>query len=59
MTRIKRSCSKTEFAGRGKVEISRFKGLGEMEASDLKKTTIDPKYRAAARGISDPRGGLC
>ena len=34
---------KTEFAGRGKVEISRFKGLGEMPASDLKKTTMDPQ----------------
>jgi topoisomerase-4 subunit B len=40
---------KTEFAGRGKVEISRFKGLGEMEASDLKKTTMDPKFRVLLR----------
>ena len=40
---------KTEFAGRGKVEISRFKGLGEMEASDLKKTTMDPKHRVLLR----------
>jgi len=40
---------KTEFTGRGKVEISRFKGLGEMEASDLKKTTMDPKHRVLLR----------
>ena len=36
---------KTEFNGRAKVEISRFKGLGEMDAEDLKKTTMDPKHR--------------
>ncbi len=40
---------KTEFAGRGKVEISRFKGLGEMPAADLKKTTMDPKFRVLLR----------
>ncbi|HWA48882.1 MAG TPA: DNA topoisomerase IV subunit B [Dongiaceae bacterium] len=36
---------RTEFAGRGKVEISRFKGLGEMPAADLRKTTMDPAHR--------------
>jgi topoisomerase-4 subunit B len=36
---------RTEFNGRGKVEISRFKGLGEMPAADLKSTTMDPKHR--------------
>jgi topoisomerase-4 subunit B len=40
---------KTELAGRGKVEISRFKGLGEMPAADLKKTTMDPKQRVLLR----------
>jgi len=40
---------KTEFADRGKVEISRFKGLGEMPAADLKKTTMDPAQRVLLR----------
>ena len=30
---------------RGKVEISRFKGLGEMPAIQLRDTTMDPKKR--------------
>ena len=35
----------TAFAGRGKVEVSRFKGLGEMPARYLKATTMDPAQR--------------
>ncbi|MFQ5971247.1 MAG: DNA topoisomerase IV subunit B [Alphaproteobacteria bacterium] len=34
-----------QFDGRGKVEISRFKGLGEMPARQLKETTMDPARR--------------
>ncbi|TJW63226.1 MAG: DNA topoisomerase IV subunit B [Mesorhizobium sp.] len=40
---------RTEFTGRGKVEIGRFKGLGEMMASQLKETTMDPKKRTLLR----------
>ena len=36
---------KTAFDGRGKVDVSRFKGLGEMPASQLKETTMDPGKR--------------
>ena len=40
------------FNGRGKVEISRFKGLGEMPARYLKATTMDPAHaHAAARNV--------
>jgi topoisomerase IV subunit B len=36
---------KTVFAGRGKVEVGRFKGLGEMTAPQLKETTMDATKR--------------
>ena len=36
-----------------KIEISRFKGLGEMPAGDLKATTLDPKRRRALRVVLD------
>lgn len=34
-----------EFSSRGKIEISRFKGLGEMMAHQLKETTMNRQSR--------------
>jgi topoisomerase-4 subunit B len=44
-----------EFTGRGKVEISRFKGLGEMPAMQLKETTMNPQKRALWRVVIPDR----
>ncbi len=37
------------LGGRAKIEISRFKGLGEMDAKDLKDTTMNPATRQLIR----------
>ena len=48
---------KTAFpANKGKVEISRFKGLGEMPARNLRDTTMDPKKRTLLRVKLPPKG---
>ncbi|PYE85765.1 DNA topoisomerase IV subunit B [Pseudoroseicyclus aestuarii] len=37
------------LGGRGKIDVQRFKGLGEMDAKDLKETTMDPSSRKLIR----------
>ncbi|MBL8642843.1 MAG: DNA topoisomerase IV subunit B, partial [Rhodospirillaceae bacterium] len=40
---------KSHFDSRSKVEVSRFKGLGEMPPAQLKETTMDPGKRVLLR----------
>ncbi|MEM6679274.1 MAG: DNA topoisomerase IV subunit B [Pseudomonadota bacterium] len=49
------------LGGKGKIEVSRFKGLGEMMPAQLKETTMDPKRRRLTRVSLDDleeTGGL-
>jgi topoisomerase-4 subunit B len=41
------------LGGKGKIDVSRFKGLGEMDAKDLKETTMDPSTRKLIRVTID------
>ncbi|NBD28944.1 MAG: DNA topoisomerase IV subunit B [Alphaproteobacteria bacterium] len=43
----------TGLGGKGKMDVSRFKGLGEMDAKDLKETTMDPSSRKLIRVTID------
>jgi len=41
------------LGGKGKIDLQRFKGLGEMDAKDLKDTTMNPATRKLIRVVID------
>ncbi len=41
------------LGGKGKIDLQRFKGLGEMDAKDLKDTTMNPATRKLIRVTVD------
>jgi topoisomerase IV subunit B len=45
---------KSAFNGKGKIEISRFKGLGEMPPPQLRTTTMDARSRILLRVALPP-----
>jgi topoisomerase-4 subunit B len=46
------------FKAGAKIEISRFKGLGEMPPSQLKETTMDPARRTLLKVVARRRPEL-
>jgi topoisomerase-4 subunit B len=46
--------TRREFKAGAKVEVSRFKGLGEMPSAQLRETTMDPAKRTLLRVVALP-----
>jgi topoisomerase-4 subunit B len=46
--------TKREFKANQKVDVSRFKGLGEMPPASLKETTMDPRKRTLLKVVLPP-----
>lgn len=47
------------LGGKGKIDVQRFKGLGEMDAKDLKDTTMNPETRKLIRvSIDEDEPGM-
>ena len=49
----KEALLKAGLGGKGKIDVQRFKGLGEMDAKDLKDTTMNPATRKLIRVTID------
>jgi topoisomerase IV subunit B len=49
--------TKREFKTNAKVEVSRFKGLGEMPPRQLRDTTMDPRTRVLLQVTLPEKGG--
>ena len=45
---------KSEFKAGAKIEVSRFKGLGEMPPQQLRETTMDPAKRTLLKVVAAP-----